>query len=458
MKHAITFCIASLLTCSIYAQNISINTDGSSGDNSAILDLKSTDKGLLVPRMTSAQKTAIASPATGLLIYQTDGTSGFYYYTGAAWIPLSSASVGWSTTGNAGTVAGTNYVGTSDGAAFVGKSNNKKAFWLHDNAAIANTYFGIQAGDAVTSGINNAHFGFQSGFANTSGSNNTGLGTFTLYSNTTGSFNTSVGSYNLTFNTTGYNNTTTGYAAAYTNTTGYSNSAYGYYSLYSNTVGENNIAIGYAALFNNTFGNGNIGIGTSAGDYNNANAYCVFVGWDANQSTLTDHYNSTALGTTSRITASNQVRIGDGSMLSIGGYQNWSNISDGRFKFNVQNNVPGLDFILLLEPVTYHLDVAAIHEKLRVPVTEQSAQAASIKTAITYTGFIAQDVEEAARKIGFDFSGVDAPKNADDMYALRYAEFVVPLVKAVQEQQQIINAQQEQINYLMQEMEKLKSR
>jgi hypothetical protein len=58
---------------------------GASPATSGILDLTSTSKGLLVPRMTEAQKNAIGTPATALLIYQTDGTSGFYYYNGAAW-------------------------------------------------------------------------------------------------------------------------------------------------------------------------------------------------------------------------------------------------------------------------------------------------------------------------------------------------------------------------------------
>ena len=57
---------------------------------------------------------------------------------------------------------------------------------------------------------------------------------------------------------------------------------------------------------------------------------------------------------------------------------------------------------------------------------------------IVYTGFIAQEVEKAANEVGFNFSGVDAPKNENDFYGLRYAEFVVPLVKAVQEQQKVI--------------------
>jgi hypothetical protein len=55
------------------------------------------------------------------------------------------------------------------------------------------------------------------------------------------------------------------------------------------------------------------------------------------------------------------------------------------------------------------------------------------KYSAATTGFIAQEVEQAAKKLNYNFSGVDAPKNDKDMYGLRYAEFVVPLVKAVQE-------------------------
>ena len=55
------------------------------------------------------------------------------------------------------------------------------------------------------------------------------------------------------------------------------------------------------------------------------------------------------------------------------------------------------------------------------------------KEKMIWTGFIAQDVEEAAQKSNFNFSGVDKPRNDSGVYGLRYAEFVVPLVKAVQE-------------------------
>ena len=72
-------------------QGVAINTDGTKADNSALLDIKSNSKGILIPRMAAAQKTAILSPASGLLIYQTDGIAGFYYYNGSAWTPVSSA-------------------------------------------------------------------------------------------------------------------------------------------------------------------------------------------------------------------------------------------------------------------------------------------------------------------------------------------------------------------------------
>ena len=67
------------------------------------------------------------------------------------------------------------------------------------------------------------------------------------------------------------------------------------------------------------------------------------------------------------------------------------------------------------------------------------------------TGFIAQEVEAAAKKVGFDFDGVSTPENETDLYGIRYAEFVVPLVKAMQEQQEMIDGQQE----VMQEQQEM---
>ena len=70
----------------LQAQNVGINT--TTPDASAALDVTSTTQGVLVPRMTQAQRTLIATPAMGLLVYQTDGTAGFYFYNGASWTLL----------------------------------------------------------------------------------------------------------------------------------------------------------------------------------------------------------------------------------------------------------------------------------------------------------------------------------------------------------------------------------
>jgi len=84
------FATALLLGIQSYAQTgVAINTTGNEPDTSAMLDVSSTEKGFLIPRMTEAQRTAIALPAKGLLVYQNDGTEGFYYFDGSAWPNLS---------------------------------------------------------------------------------------------------------------------------------------------------------------------------------------------------------------------------------------------------------------------------------------------------------------------------------------------------------------------------------
>jgi len=70
------------------AQGLAVNTTGAGADASAMLDVNSTSQGVLVPRMTAAQRGLISNPATGLLVYQTDATAGFYFYNGTQWTSL----------------------------------------------------------------------------------------------------------------------------------------------------------------------------------------------------------------------------------------------------------------------------------------------------------------------------------------------------------------------------------
>lgn len=79
-----------LISAGVFAQNVGINADGSAPDASAMLDVSSTTSGFLAPRMTITQRDAISSPATGLMIYQTDGETGFYEYNGSSWVRSSS--------------------------------------------------------------------------------------------------------------------------------------------------------------------------------------------------------------------------------------------------------------------------------------------------------------------------------------------------------------------------------
>src|SRR4030095_2698799 len=166
----------------------------------------------------------------------------------------------------------------------------------------------------------------------------------------------------------------------------------------------------------------------------------TFLGFGANNTSGVALTNSMALGAGASITASNQVRIGNASVTSIGGIVGFTNLSDGRYKKNVQESVKGIDFFMKLRPVTYQLDVAALNKKMNPNTKTDQLYAKGLdeNSQTVFSGFIAQDVERAAKETGYDFSGVDKPKNENDFYGLRYAEFVVPLVKAVQEQQQMI--------------------
>ena len=113
----------------VFSQTVVVTDDATytTGNASSVLDVKSVLKGFLAPRMTQAQRTAIASPADGLLVYETDGTKGFYYYnaTTAAWVLLTaSTGTGWSLAGNGGTNSSANFLGTTDNTSFKVRTNN----------------------------------------------------------------------------------------------------------------------------------------------------------------------------------------------------------------------------------------------------------------------------------------------------------------------------------------------
>jgi hypothetical protein len=87
-KLALLSLFLTIFHTAVSGQSMAVNSSGSAADASAMLDASSTTQGVLVPRMTAAQRVAISSPATGLLLFQTDAPSGFYYYNSSAWVML----------------------------------------------------------------------------------------------------------------------------------------------------------------------------------------------------------------------------------------------------------------------------------------------------------------------------------------------------------------------------------
>lgn len=397
--------------------------------------------------------------------------------TASGILALYSNSTGQANTANGGGALRFNTIGNYNVAIGVDAlNNNTQGSW--------NTATGSYVLFSNTTGNNNTAAGSGSLYLNTTGSNNTSNGYTAMYKNTSGSENTAYGNGALYNNTTGFNNTANGFEALYSNTTGNWNTANGlqslYYNstgilncaagsraLYKNTIGSYNTANGYEALYNSTTGDDNVAVGYQSLYLNSTGMYNTSVGRRANYSNSTgwgitalgyaadvlseNVHNSTVIGYSGVVDASNKVRVGDNAITSIGGQVSWTSFSDGRFKKNLSENVPGLSFINKLKPVTYTVDILTLdavlksHSKLNDRQSDkdyilESEELASKTTAsqIIYSGFIAQEVEQTAKELGYSFSGVDAPKSDNGVYGLRYAEFVVPLVKAVQEQQKII--------------------
>jgi hypothetical protein len=111
--------------------NAQVGINTTTPNTSSMLDITATDKGLLIPRISIPNLAAAApvvTPATSLLVYNTNATTGigFYYWNGTLWTPFTGGS-GWSLTGNAGTTPGTNFLGTTGAQDLIIKTNNTEA-------------------------------------------------------------------------------------------------------------------------------------------------------------------------------------------------------------------------------------------------------------------------------------------------------------------------------------------
>ena len=297
------------------AQSVSINNTATPADASSMLDVSSTTKGILIPRMTKTNKLNILSPATGLMIYQTLPDSiGFHYFDGTRWnwVPNTGRldSTSWQTKGNTGLVDSMSFLGNVDNVPVNFRVNNEKVGKL-DRSRL-NYSFGrgagndlsigqISIGDSAGANINNnyagIHIGYRSGVKNI-GNNNTFVGSWTGENTTTGSVNTFLGTAAGQLNTTGFSNVYVGIFSGNNNKTGGGNSAVGVQALQGDSSGQLNVAVGYQAMSGSKSASENTALGSFALQNHKINPYNVAVGdYSMNQDTA--GYSNVAVGTSS---------------------------------------------------------------------------------------------------------------------------------------------------------------
>lgn len=306
---------------SLTAQNVGVGT--STPDVSALLEIKSTAKGLLIPRVTTAQLNAVANPAKGLLLLDTS-TNQLMLNMGTPSLPNWQSVVigsGWGLKGNSGTTAFTNFIGTTDARPVVFKTANYITGIIDTN----NISWGTGTGLNITTGLANTAIGHSSLYLDSSGSFNTVAGNASMLANRSGSYNTAMGNNSLAFSKNGNYNTAVGNEAMLKNKKGNANVAIGTGALWSDTAVNNIVAVGDSALFNE--------LAIVGGGLNTA------VGSKAMFSTV-DGYANTAVGNRSLYSntgGSGNTAFGDNSL-----YMNttaWNNAAYGNY--SLRENTTG---------------------------------------------------------------------------------------------------------------------
>jgi trimeric autotransporter adhesin len=357
------------ISTTAFSQSVGINSTGTEPNSSSMLDVVSTTKGILIPRLAltalNSNSPVGASIATSLLVYNTAtaGTApnnvvpGFYFWNGTKWVALTgSGGMDWGITGNAGTSSASNFIGTTDAQPLVFKTNNIKAGQLEHDIFTANTAMGFRALLTNAASYNTA-FGFEALKNNTYAGSNTALGSYAMESQsfananavwhthnvaiglyslwrnqpttaTNAVQNVGVGNYSLQNNTIGHFNTAIGHEAMRYNTTGSRNTALGDRALFSQAYNNSNVhyntdnvAVGYEALYFNqptspANGIGNTAVGFYALRSNYTGNYNTAIGNGADVSTYNLNY-TTAIGYNAKAEVSNTMILGGTGVSAV---------------------------------------------------------------------------------------------------------------------------------------------
>lgn len=294
------------------AQGVAINGNQADPHPSAILDITSTEKGLLIPRMTMAERNLISSPAEGLIILQTDNNPGLYNYTGTGWEIIGKDSYSLNDLSDAGTTSACVFLGATAGNCNgTGDNNFASGSFALSNLSAGTDNIAI-GGNALLNATNEAY--------------NIAIGSNALadISNSGYSNNVAIGVSSLQYLVTGSNNTALGYLAMQgidEAWTGSDNTGIGAGALSNLEGGSNNIGLGNGAGSNITTGSNNIVIGgsdnevpTPAGNNQlNIGNLIYGTGLDGTGSTLsTGNIGIGVTNPTEKLHVAGQIRIEDG--------------------------------------------------------------------------------------------------------------------------------------------------
>lgn len=293
---------------------------------------------------------------------------------------------------------------------------NPSGSTLINNVGTRNLFGGNPVGSPGGTSADNTFFGWNAGAVSTTGSWNVAIGSQAGQNNVVGGLNVLIG-WRAGFGTASglFNgNTFVGAQAGQVATSG-PNTFIGEKSGLATSNGTQNVFVGNSSGLLNNSGAQNTFLGYFAGDTNTGGQGITTVGYNSDVS-LPNLTNATAIGSGAIVDADNKVRIGNTAVTVIQGQVAFTNVSDRRFKTNIAPIASGLDVIMNLKPVSYNMKNSA-------------------DTRLNW-GFIAQDVEQL---VGTNNAVVTVGTDKDRSLGLRYSDFVAPLVKAVQEQQDQIS-------------------
>lgn len=429
----------------IMSQNESVGINTNNPANSAILDVVSNNKGVLIPRMSSAQRTSISGPVGGLLVYD-NTTNSFWYYEGG-WIEIaSSTSSSMIADSDNDTQIQTEESADEDIIRFdiagtekflmrdsrIEPVNAGNSVFLGINAGQnddlsdnRNVFLGTLAGRQNTSGQNNIAIGYRSFQNNTTGASNIAIGEDAARANTTGSDNIAIGANALNSNQTSSENFALGYNALQDFTSGTGNLAVGHQSLQNLTTGSDNVSLGSLSLQNNLTGSNNVAIGREAGQ-NATGSGNVFIGYRAgenetgsNKLYIENSNSATPLiwgdFNTDSVAINGDFRVSN-DITYVGTI---TDVSDRRLKSDIKELGQVLPKVLQLKGYSYYMK------------GDESKQ--------REYGLMAQDI---IKQFPYAVKTID---KENGFLGVSYMQLVPILYQALGEQQEIINEQMNQL-------------